>query len=238
MSELYSRYASEYAEVIKANIYNSLYDKPSLLALLPSEKFSSCLDLGCGPGSYIQDLKTFCQKITAIDRSEEFIKIISRQHPDVNAYVGDLNDGLARETDGSFDLVISGLTIHYVRDLEKLFLEVNRVLKRDGIFAFSTHHPNMDFADSVTKNYFAEELLTQKWNTLPGKSVEVSFYRRPISKIFNSLFNADFVIDGFSEGAPATAIKNISEAHFQKLSTKPHFIFVRARKIKVNQRTL
>ncbi|MCB0356405.1 MAG: hypothetical protein KDD40_05330, partial [Bdellovibrionales bacterium] len=64
MNELYFQRASEYASVIKDNIYNALYDRPSLLDLIDSEKFESCLDMGCGPGAYIKSLQKFCKKIT------------------------------------------------------------------------------------------------------------------------------------------------------------------------------
>lgn len=41
MNEIYSKYATDYAKAIEDNIYNTLYDRPSLLALIegvPSEK--------------------------------------------------------------------------------------------------------------------------------------------------------------------------------------------------------
>ena len=231
MSELYSKYASEYADVIKNNIYNSLYDRPSLLSLVQSEKFASCLDMGCGPGAYIDNLKTFCKKITAIDSSQEFINLVASKYPEVNAYVWDLRNGLKREPDNSYSLVISPLTIHYIEDLKKLFAEVSRVLIEGGVFAFSTDHPNLDFPESLSGNYFEVEKLTQTWNTIPGKGVEVSFYRRPLSSIFNALFESGFVIDGFSEGKPSPKMKDVSPQHFEKLTSKPHSIFVRALKL-------
>ncbi len=47
----------------------------------------------------------------------------------------------------------------------------------------------------------------------------------------NSLFKCGFVVEGFSEGKPSEKIKDISEAQFDKLSTKPQFIFIKARKV-------
>lgn len=229
MNEMYHQRASEYAETIKNNIYNALYDKPSLLSLIESEQFESCLDMGCGPGAYIENLKKSCKKITAIDLSAEFIQMVSEKFPEVHSYVCNIEDGLKKEKNESFDLVISPLTIHYVKDLNKLFLEVSRVLNDNGVFAFSTHHPSLDFEDSISKNYFQREKLTQMWNTL-GDETEVSFYRRPLTEIMNSLFSAGFIIDGFSEGAPSEKIKEISESHYQRLTTKPQFIFIKARK--------
>jgi SAM-dependent methyltransferase len=229
MNEMYHTRATEYAEVIKNNIYNALYDRPSLLSLVNSEKFSSCLDMGCGPGAYIESLKIFCKSITAIDLSTEFIQMVSEKFPEIRSYKCNLEDGLKEERDSSFDLVISPLTIHYIEDLNSLFSEVSRVLKDNGVFAFSTHHPSLDFEDSVSRNYFQREKLTQMWNTLSDE-IAVSFYRRPLSETMNSLFRAGLVIEGFSEGKPSEKIKEISELHYQRLTTRPQFIFIKARK--------
>lgn len=49
----------------------------------------------------------------------------------------------------SFDIVISSLAIHYVRNLKQLYSEAYRVLKRGGIFAFSTGHPIFDFINQT-----------------------------------------------------------------------------------------
>jgi SAM-dependent methyltransferase len=229
MNEMYSKHAKDYAKAIEDNIYNTLYDRPSLLALLKDEKFENCLDMGCGPGAYIPELQKFCKKITAIDLSDEFVGMVSKKYPEVNSYVANISDGLGLEEDSSFDLVISPLTIHYVEDFEKLFKEVNRVLRPNGVFAFSTHHPVVDFRDSISGNYFEREYLTQEWNTLGDTKTKVSFYRRSLSETMNALFKAGFVVEGFSEGSPSQKIKEISEERYERLSTKPQFIFIRAR---------
>lgn len=229
MNELYHERAGEYAALIKDNIYNALYDRPSLLALVEGQRFESCLDMGCGPGAYIPSLKKFCGDITAIDQSPKFVEMLRADHPDVNAYVGDISEGLSKESDASFDLVISPLTIHYIKDLTRLFKEVHRVLKNGGTFAFSTHHPSLDFQDSDSGNYFDCEYLTQVWNTL-GDKTQVSFYRRPLEATMNALFDAGFVVTGLSEGKPSEKIKEISEEHYAKLTSKPQFLFVKANK--------
>ena len=174
MNEMYHDRAAEYAAAIKDNIYNSLYDRPSLLDLVNSERYDNCLDMGCGPGAYIGELKEFCQRITAIDLSSKFVDIVGKEFSDVNSYVCDIAGGLKREQDSSFDLVISPLTIHYLPDLNYVFSEVSRVLQSGGVFAFSTHHPHLDFQDSESGNYFEKEKLTQMWDTLGGETGDLT----------------------------------------------------------------
>ena len=45
--------------------------------------------------------------------------------------------GSQNVTDGTFDLVMSSQSIHWVNDLPSVFQEVFRVLKPDGCFMFS-----------------------------------------------------------------------------------------------------
>jgi ubiquinone/menaquinone biosynthesis C-methylase UbiE len=47
--------------------------------------------------------------------------------------------------DGSFDLIVASLVMHYVRDWHAVLGEFRRVLKPDGAVVFSTHHPAMDW---------------------------------------------------------------------------------------------
>lgn len=230
MNEIYSKYATDYAKAIEDNIYNTLYDRPSLLALIEGEEFENCLDMGCGPGEYIPELKKKSQHITAIDLSLEFIEMVKSKYPDIKSYVCDVSKGL-QEEDSSFDLVISPLAIHYVEDFDALFSEVNRVLKKGGVFIFSTDHPTMDVQYNKPSNYFKREKVTQSWNIFGESKTEVSFYRRPVTETFNSLFKNGFVIEGFNEGVPSEKIKEKSEKLYEKLTTFPQFIFVRAKKI-------
>lgn len=229
MSELYTKYAGQYASAIEDNIYNAQYDRPSLLSLLAGQKFENCLDMGCGSGAYFKALSEQCQNIVGLDKSAEFVKMTIDKNPDMRIYQHDLKDALV-EDDATFDLVISPLTVHYIEDLNTLFEEVGRVLKKGGSFVFSTHHPIVDLKSSVSNNYFEREYLTQNWNTIKDQKTEVSFYRRPLGETLNALFDAGFVVEGFSEGVVSEGIKQISEVTYKKLTTKPIFMFIKAKK--------
>ncbi len=114
--------------------------------------------------------------------------------------------------------------VHYLEDLVPLFKEVHRVLKQGGQFIFSTHHPLVDFEDNAFNNYFAVERITEDWNTV-GEPVEVSFFRRSFTNLFDSLAESGFTLDKFSEGQPDPAMKEVSPETFDKLSRRPNFIF-------------
>lgn len=228
-NEMYSKYAKEYAEAVKENLYNALYERPSLLSMLPSVKGLSVLDLGCGSGIYSKELLRRGATVTAIDSSNEMISIVKADLAGkLNVYTQDLALGLPLENSQTYDLVISPLVIHYIKDLKKLFSEVARVLKAEGTFLFSTHHPMVDFEDSISGNYFETEMLTQYWNTI-GSKVKVKFYRRPMTELFLAIETSGMNVVSLKEGFPDKRMKTISEKTFNKLTTKPGFIFIKCK---------
>ncbi len=229
---MYTEHASEYARVIKDNTFNAHFERPSLLSLLPELQGKFVLDLGCGPGEYFEFfLNEKCSHITAIDESQSMIKIVKERYgANINSYKQNLNMGIPKEKDSIYDLVVSSLTIHYIKNIPFLFKEVYRVLKKNGLFVFSTHHPFFDLSYSKSFDYFKTEKLTQTWHTL-GKPVEVSFYRRPLSFTFKALTEAGFYIKYISEGKPKKELKSISAEDYKRLTTKPYFLFVRCQKV-------
>lgn len=224
-SPMYTDFAKEYESAVRDNSYNAKFERPSFLSILPNLNGKNVLDLGCGPGVYAEELAKKGAVVTAVDNSHEMIEItkqkIGAHH---KAYVQDISIGLPQEATGHFDIVICPLAIHYLESIDTLFREIKRVLTKSGIFVFSTNHPYVDFSSSPSGNYFTTEKITEEWNTL-GRPIPVSYYRRPISSIANSIFKSGMVISNISEGKPTEELRKSSPALFQKLSTKPNFMF-------------
>lgn len=230
-SELYSKYAKKYDLAVQNNIYNAHLERPSLQSMLNDLSGLNVLDLGCGSGIYTQYLLEKNAAVTSIDISEEMVNIVNKKFvKKVKAYAQDLSNGLPDEKSNSFDVVISPLMVHYIKDLTKLFNDIHRVLKEKGYFVFSTHHPIVDFESTTTGNYFEPELLIEEWKTI-DKPVEVSFYRRSLTDLFNFISASRLVVTQLSEGKPSEEMKKISEEKFEYLSKKPNFLFIKCKKI-------
>lgn len=224
---MYSKFAHDYAVAIQNNISNAHFERPSLQAMLPSLTNKDVLDLGCGPGVYAEYLLENNARVTAIDASSEMIDIVKKKlGVKLNAYTQDLSLGLPGEKDNSYDLVICPLTIHYIEDLSLLFKDIKRVLKKDGCFIFSTHHPLADLSLSISGNYFERELVTDTWDTI-GRPVEVRFYRRSLTEIFEFISNAKLCVVELSEGKPTEAAKVIQIEDYDYLSKNSNFIFIK-----------
>ncbi len=224
-SRLYSEFAEQYDEAIQENIYNALLERPTLLGMLPPLQGLRVLDLGCGPGVYAQFLYDHGADVTCIDECEQMLNLVKEKLGDkVKCYTYDLSNGLPDTLEGTFDIVICPLLVHYIKELDKLFNDIGKVLKPGGYFVFSTHHPLSDGLSSPTGNYLCQEYVLEEWNTI-GIPVEVSFYRRPLSMLFGWLSGAGLCVVDLREGLPVAGMKEKSPLHYERLQKNPSFIF-------------
>ncbi|USH04102.1 class I SAM-dependent methyltransferase [Grimontia kaedaensis] len=228
---MYSKFAQQYDEVIQGNIYNALFERPNLQAMLGDIKEKNILDLGCGSGVYAgYFLSEGAASVTCLDFSAEMVNIVKNKfNKRVSAYAQDLSEGLPKEADGQYDVIVCPLVIHYLKDLTALFSDVYRVLKPGGYMAFSTHHPFADFECSTSGNYFDTELVQEEWNTV-GTPVQVNFYRRPLVEITNAVTNAGLSITQISEGQVSETIKQTCQQTYERLRKHPNFIFIKCQK--------
>lgn len=233
MSDMYTKHASKYGEVVKENIYNALLERPSTMAMLDNLSGKRVIDMGCGSGIYTEWFLTQgVESATCIDASTDMVELVKAKMGDqVNAYVQDLSLGLPNEADNSADVIVCPLVLHYIDDLKPVFQEVYRVLKPEGYMVLSTHHPFADFECSVTKNYFDRELIEEEWNTV-GEPVTVRFFRRSLTEITEAISASGLAISKISEGEVDERAKAISEDTYHHLKANPNFIFIRCDKLR------
>lgn len=220
------KFALSYAEKISYNSHNALYERPAVVSLLPDIKEKKVLDAGCGPGALTAELSDKGAFVTAVDFSNEMLAIAKEKSgPGVRFVKANLNAPLDFLNDEEFDLIVSSLVIHYIKDLRSLFSEFNRVLKPGGMLIASTHHPFMDFSFHPESNYFETELLTDDW---PAYNIKMEFFRRPLSELFNMFSDADFRIEEIIEPLPSDECRVKYPDTYKILSSKPWFIIFKS----------
>jgi len=102
------------------------------------------LDLGCGTGRHALWLAEMGARVTAVDMSSGMLDK-ARCKPgarEVEFIVHDLHEPLPFDN-GRFDLVLSGLVLEHLQDLNGFFSETYRVLKVGGRAILSAMHPAM-----------------------------------------------------------------------------------------------
>ena len=221
---------------------NDLVEIPNFRKLIPNVKEKKILDLGCGYGEndkYCRDLGA--KEILGIDISEHMIKIAEKNNADENIKYKVMAMEDISKIKEKFDIVISSLAFHYVKDYEKLIKDIYNLLNDNGILIFSIDHPlriASKFEPWMKKNYTEingkwfllvsdynrEGIREKEWN-----GVMVKKYHRNFSSLINGLVKSGFKIDKILEPIPDEESIKIIPKYINQYD-RPYFLFIRAKK--------
>lgn len=185
------------------------------------------LDAGCGEGRFARQLAERGAIVTAFDLSERMIANARKHEAEtplaIEYLIADMTD-LSRFGDGSFDAVISYLSIIDVEDYVSATNEIARALRPDGQFSFSIVHPcfappgatweprvrgtipifDKDKLYKKIDNYFpARELRFKMWPTAPAETIN---YHRPLEDYAHTCRDAGFLIRDIAEPVPTDEV--------------------------------
>ena len=229
----YDEMAKYYANFVDSKPWNAYYERPAMLSLLPNDiENLKIMDLGCAGGWYSKYLSDKGSKVMAIDVNKNMVEATKqRTQNKCQTIQADINNGFDFIENGHFDIVLASLALHYIKDINKTYMEINRILKIDGSIIFSTHHPLMEFIYFKRENYLDIELLDDEWN-MEGEKIKIQFYRRPINKLLQPLIDNGFFIENILEAEPTEEFKEKLPEKYEQLMKRPNFLFIKARKIK------
>jgi SAM-dependent methyltransferase len=229
--EAYESLAESYAALAPTKAHNAYYERPAMLSLLPPVENKQVFDAGCGPGIYAEWLVTKGASVVACDLSPRMLALAeARLQGRAQFFMADLSGPLMNLESASIDIVLSALTLDYIRDWLNVFKEFYRVLRTGGHLLFSAGHPSDEFYEHhPTGNYFQIERVEFEWRGF-GQPVVVPYYRRPLSAMVNPLFEAGFILEQVLEPQPVADFRNQDPQDFEKLMRRPGFICFRARK--------
>lgn len=110
--------------------------------LLPDFSGKRVLDLGCGYGWHcIYAAEHGASRVLGTDISEKMLRVAKEKTQlEVVSYQKAAMEDLDFEP-GSFEVVISSLALHYIRDYQTLVRKISRWLTSGGMFLFSVEHP-------------------------------------------------------------------------------------------------
>ncbi|QGH35904.1 methyltransferase domain-containing protein [Gracilibacillus salitolerans] len=228
VKETFDQLAKVYEKSVDhTSLYNSEYERPSMLAHLPRSLHNkNVLDAGCAAGWYTLQLIKRGANVVATDISLEMVNATKRRIGEkAKVHCLDLETELPFD-DNSFDIILSSLTLHYIKEWDHVFHEFQRILKPQGILLFSIHHPFTDIKLLPDAKYFSTELIIDTWNK-EGKLYKVPFYRRPLNEIINST-QKNFSIEKITEPLPTMKFKEQSPEKYNRLMESPQFLIIKA----------
>ena len=100
-------------------------------------RFAAAVDLGCGTGLIGEAFRDQSGHLAGVDLSPAMIKKAGKKRLYDELHVGDVVAWAATRPDTSVDLVLAGDLFVYMVDLGPVFDQVARLLRRDGLFAFT-----------------------------------------------------------------------------------------------------
>ena len=113
-----------------------------LKKLLPDFEGKMVLDLGCGYGWHCKYAADHgAAHVLGTDISQKMLETAQKRSPGPSIeYRRAAMEDLSFPAN-SFDVVLSSLAFHYIRDFESLVQSIGRWLKPGGAFVFSVEHP-------------------------------------------------------------------------------------------------
>lgn len=226
----YEALAESYAARVDTTPHNAHYERPATLSLLPEVKGRRILDAGCGPGVYAEWLVNHGAEVVAFDVSAKMVQFARERLGSRSKVIqADLCQPLDFLADSYFDIVLSTLTLDYVKDWDETFAEFYRVLRAPGVLVFSVCHPFTEFILRGRGSYFETELVSCEWTGL-GPPVNVPSYRRPLGALVNPLLEAGFVLERILEPIPTERFKQEAPQDYEELCRQPGFMCLRAAK--------
>jgi ubiquinone/menaquinone biosynthesis C-methylase UbiE len=125
---------------------------------IDTSQVHNVLEVGCGAGMLAGYLSgKYGMKVTGTDVDPEQIELAKGYHKEdgrLNFFTADATDLPFKNSE--FDLVLSFMVMHHIRNWKKAFEEINRVLRPGGIFIIkdlSFSHFTSKILDLLSNNY-------------------------------------------------------------------------------------
>jgi SAM-dependent methyltransferase len=189
---------------------NELLEEGAFDDLLGNVHGLDVLDLGCGDARYGRRLiERGCASYVGVDGSGRMVELAEQALAGSRGSVRQANiEGLALPQ-GTLDVVISRMTLHWLEDLAPTFESIARALRPSGKLVFSVEHPVLTCCAEarvegqprghwLVDDYFVTGPRTSRWF-----GVTVRKFHRSVEEYFRLLRSAGFRVVDLREAMPS-----------------------------------
>jgi 2-polyprenyl-3-methyl-5-hydroxy-6-metoxy-1,4-benzoquinol methylase len=198
---------------------------PVLASFLDVQPGLRVLDIACGNGLTSRRLAALGAKVTAFDFSANLIEKAkarsSNPKSPISYHVLDATDEgqliTTLQPHAPFDSALSNMALFDMPEIEPLFRVLGKLLKPNGVFAFSITHPCFNNSSSThlveewdegtIKTRYAVKISRYMTSyqseglALRGQPKPQLYFNRPIQYYMQLGFQNGFIVDGFEERA-------------------------------------
>ena len=220
----------------KGWFYNEMLEMPATFGLLENIKGKKILDFGCGSGIYAKILTKKGAKVKGFDISPQMIKIAKEENPKLDLKIA---SGYKIPFKEKFDIVLAALVIDYFNDWDRVFKQVNKVLKKGGYFIFSQGNPVEECKKKikirgktikVLGDYFTEKKIYNIWKNIKGKDLRMPTYHKTYETIIKTIIKNGFEIADYKDCFPLKKAKKLFPSDYKEYSKRPFFCVWKVRK--------
>jgi ubiquinone/menaquinone biosynthesis C-methylase UbiE len=221
--------------------YNDFVEQPAIKSAITNLNGKTILDIGCGTGQFaMYCIENGASKVLGIDISRNMIDQAKKEnkHEKIDYICTPIED--LKLQNQTFDIIISSLAIHYIKNYSALIKKVSRLLNQDGEFTFSTEHPIVTARKEMNNwvkdkegnrlhwaldNYQEEGKREQHWY-IDG----VIKYHRTISTLINTIISNGLGLEKVIEPQSIpTGLEQLPKLINEK--RRPSFIVIKSRKL-------
>lgn len=206
--------------------------------ILPDFQGAAVLDLGCGYGWHCKYAAEHGAKsVLGTDISHKMLEEAGKRnaHPGICYRCAAMED--LRFEDGSFDVVLSSLAFHYVKEFAPLVEYISHWLKSGGTFVFSVEHPV--FTAYGTQDWFYDNQgnilhfpVDNYYYEGPRQAIflgeQVTKYHRTLTTYLNTLLKNGFELTHIIEPQPPESMMDLPGMRDEM--RRPMMLLVSARK--------
>lgn len=209
-----------------------------LQKVLPDFGSRRVLDLGCGYGWHcFYAAQKEAKYVLGIDISEKMLAAAREQngHERIEYRQSAMED--LEFPEDSFDVVLSSLAFHYVKDFVPLVKSISRWLKAGGSFVFSVEHPvftsygSQDWyydEDGSILHFPVDRYYYEGERDAVFLGEHVTKYHRTLTTYLNTLLLNGFVLEHIIEPKPPKDMLDIPGMRDEM--RRPMMLIVRAKK--------
>lgn len=209
-----------------------------LKEMFPELRGCAVLDLGCGYGWHCKyAVSCGAESVLGIDGSEKMIQTAVKKNHDSKIRYEVCGIEEYDYPENTYDCVVSNLVLHYIEDLNKIYRNVHKTLKENGVFIFNIEHPV--FTGNADQRWICgkdgEPLYWPVDNYFyPGEretiflGQKVRKQHHTLTQILNGLLENGFLLENIQEAMPAQETLDIPGMKDEM--RRPMMLLVRAKK--------